>query len=186
MKWSWVALLAVAALAIGILVTRVPEPELVPARTGDSTKVAIAAVDFDGLEREVQAHKGSMVLVDFWATWCGPCRSDFPKFVAIHERYADRGLVCLSVSLEQEPDLDRDRALSFLKDQHATFTNFIWTERTARGRDGLEAKYGYPNSIPYAALFARSGERVPPPDGERFTKAELLKAIESGLEAKAP
>ena len=81
-----------------------------------------------------------------------------------------------------EPDLDRDRALSFLKEQHATFTNFIWTERTARGRDGLEAKYGYPNSIPYAALFARSGERLPPPGGERFTKAELLKAIESGLE----
>ena len=182
MRWS----VAVLVVAIGLGCNRTPETELVPARTGDATKVAIAAVDFDGLEREVQAHKGSMVLVEFWATWCGPCRSDFPKFVAIHERYADRGLVCLSVSLEHDPDLDRDRALSFLKEQHASLPNFIWNERTARGRDGLEAKYGYPNSIPYAALFARSGERLPPPGGERFTKAELLKAIESGLDKPAP
>lgn len=184
MRWNWVFLLLVAAAAIAFIVTRTPEPELVPARNGDKNKVTLTPVDLDGLEREVQSHKGSVVLIDFWATWCGPCRRDFPKMVAIHERYADRGLICLSVSLENDPVQDRDAALSFLKDQHATFTNFIWTERTARGRDLHVSRFGYPNSIPYAALFSRAGQRLLPPDGERFTKAELIKSIETELEKK--
>ena len=181
MRWRRIAVL-VAAMGLGC--NRAPEPELVPARNGDKNKVALEPVDLDGLEREVQSHKGSVVLIDFWATWCGPCRRDFPKMVAIHERYADRGLICLSVSLENDPVQDRDAALSFLKDQHATFTNFIWTEKTNRGRDLLMTRFGYPNSIPYAALFSRSGQRLLPPDGERFTKAELIKSIETELEQK--
>ena len=88
----------------------------------------------------------------------------------------------VSVSLEKDPEGDRDRALSFLKGQLATFPNFIWTDRTTRGRDGLEEKFGYPGRIPYGALFARNGERVLPPDGEIFATLELLAAIEGELE----
>ena len=61
----------VVVIGIGILVLRerrTPEPDLKPARTGDPNKVAIQPIDFDGLEREVKSHRGSVVLVDFWAT----------------------------------------------------------------------------------------------------------------------
>ena len=186
-SWSWILLLIGAGVAIGLLVlreTRAPEPDLRPARTGDPNKVAIQPIDFDGLEREVKSHRGSVVLVDFWATWCGPCRKEFPKLVAMHERYSERGLVVVSVSLEKDPEAHRERALSFLKGQLATFPNFIWTDRTTRGQNGLEEKFGYPGGIPYGALFARNGERVLPPDGQFFATLELLAAIEGELEKK--
>ena len=71
MRWSWILLLIGSAAAIAFLIqreAREAEPELIPARTGDPNKVAIQPIDFDGLEREVKSHRGSVVLVDFWAT----------------------------------------------------------------------------------------------------------------------
>ncbi|MFO0804732.1 MAG: TlpA disulfide reductase family protein [Gemmataceae bacterium] len=181
MRWEWVAIVLVAALGIGLLASRQPEPELKPSGSGDPSKVSIKPIDFDGLEKEVKSRKGKPVLVEFWATWCGPCRSDFPKFVAIHEQYADRGLECLSVSFERDPEADSDRALRFLKSQQATMANFLWTERTERGADGLERAFGYPGGIPYAALFGRDGVRIAPAEGPVFPKAELLARIEAEL-----
>jgi hypothetical protein len=105
--------------------------------------------------------------------------------VALHEKYGERGLVTISVSFEKDPDADRERALAYLKAQHAAFINLLWLEKTRRGGEGLEAVFGYPGTIPYTALFARSGERIPPPDGARFTTRELMGAIEAEL-GKAP
>jgi thiol-disulfide isomerase/thioredoxin len=181
---AWILLIVVVGVVIGLLVLSSPEPELKPARTGDLSKVTLSDIDLDGLEREITAQKGSVVLVDFWATWCGPCRKSFPEIVALHERYSDRGLFTISVSLEREPAEDRGTALSYLKEQHAAFTNFLWTERTRRGGEGLKANFGYPGAIPYTALFSRAGKRIIPPDGSRFDMRELTSAIETALAEK--
>jgi thiol-disulfide isomerase/thioredoxin len=181
MRSVWILLLVAVAVVIGVLVLRTPEPELKPARTGDREKVKLEPIGFEELDRAVRSHKGNPVLVEFWATWCPPCRADFPKFVALQERFSERGLVCISVSLEKDPARDREEALAFLRDQRAAFTNFLWSERTQKGVDGLESRFGYPGAIPYAALFGRDGERIPPPEGPAFSKFDLIVAIESEL-----
>jgi thiol-disulfide isomerase/thioredoxin len=62
--------------------------------------------------------KGKVVLVDFWASWCEPCKQSFPVMEELHKRYADRGLVIIAVNVdENRPDME-----AFLKKNAASFT----------------------------------------------------------------
>lgn len=47
--------------------------------------------------------KGNVVMVNFWATWCGPCRQEMPKLEALYERYHDLGFTLLGVNVEEDP-----------------------------------------------------------------------------------
>ena len=66
---------------------------------------AFSVADFDrrGAKITDRSLRGRTVLVDFWATWCGPCVAELPDLRALQERYADRGFVIFSVSQDAEP-----------------------------------------------------------------------------------
>jgi thiol-disulfide isomerase/thioredoxin len=66
---------------------------------------------------DLARHRGKVVLVDFWASWCEPCRHSFPWLNAMQARYADRGLVVIGVNVDRER-ADADR---FLQDVPARF-----------------------------------------------------------------
>lgn len=56
--------------------------------------------DVDGREVKSTDFAGKVVVVDFWATWCAPCRKEMPEYEALRQKYADRGLVILGMSLD--------------------------------------------------------------------------------------
>jgi len=60
---------------------------------------------------------GRIVFVDFWASWCGPCRQSFPWLKTLHERYAARGLAVVAINLDKE----RDAAQAFLAEFPSPF-----------------------------------------------------------------
>ncbi|MDB5311585.1 MAG: hypothetical protein JWO38_5787 [Gemmataceae bacterium] len=164
----------VAAVAVGGC-----EPAGEPTAKADGvTLVEGRYADFDRVVRE---NKGSVVAVDFWATRCGPCRERFPHLVDLDSKYADFGLVCISVSLDESED--KDSVLRFLKKQRAKFANFLWTPRTREDGKDFAERYRYGGGIPHMVVFGRNGERVwtsaeerlPPVGVERLIKDELDK-----------
>ena len=62
--------------------------------------------DVDGREVKATDFKGKVVVIDFWATWCPPCRKEIPDYIALQKKYADRGLVILGFSMDEAPAAD--------------------------------------------------------------------------------
>ena len=75
------------------------------ASTDSDVKIPdLQTVDLDGYNAEIARHKGKAVLVDFWATWCGPCTKQFPHTVQLHAKYSSQGLDVISMSFDEEGD----------------------------------------------------------------------------------
>jgi thiol-disulfide isomerase/thioredoxin len=63
--------------------------------------------DLEGRKRSLAEHKGKVVLLDFWATWCGPCRREMPSIARLHRDLESKGLAVVAVNVSEEPDVVR-------------------------------------------------------------------------------
>ena len=103
----WVLLVAAALLMASTAAALKP---------GD-TPPPIGLPDLDGKEVDLHQLEGKVVLVDFWASWCGPCREEMPVLEALHKKYADEGLVIIGVNI----DSSAKKMKNFLKGASVTF-----------------------------------------------------------------
>jgi thiol-disulfide isomerase/thioredoxin len=156
------------------------------ARAADGPKaaeVAVSEVKADGLEKAVADRKGKVVLIDFWATWCGPCVKKFPHLVQTQKKFRDRGLVCMSVSMDprgEKDKYDKGEVLKFLKDKGATFPNYVLLGYAADG-EKVDRHFGLEGGIPFMVLFDKAGRRVWTSEEKKLGDEELDRLIEDQL-----
>lgn len=144
------ALLAVLVVAGLYLVNRywiAPATQRAGKLTGDRPLAPpFSLADLNGRKLELADHKGKVVLLDFWATWCGPCRIEIPGLVRLQERYRDQGLVVIGISLDESPEPVRE-----------FYREFGMNYAVAMGTDRVTELYGGILGLPTTFLIGRDG-----------------------------
>jgi thiol-disulfide isomerase/thioredoxin len=144
-------LIAVAAILTVTAALHVTRPD-----AAQPAVVPLETIRYDDLTDRVVALQGRVVVVDFWADYCLPCKREFPHLVELHQKYSNRGLTALSVSLDDPHDDEaRDRVRKFLAAREATFVNFLLDEKP----DVWQAKLKI-DGPPCVFVFDRRGRLV--------------------------
>ncbi len=116
------------------------------------TKIEITGMKTDGKEFDLAKLKGKVVLVDFWATWCGPCIAELPNLEAAYKKYHGKGFEVIGVSLDRKGDDEK-------------LTKFMENRKMPWGCINIEdseklAKQYEVNAIPYPVLIGPDGRIV--------------------------
>jgi peroxiredoxin len=105
--------------------------------------------NLEGEPLSIAKYKGKIVLIDFWATWCGPCIAELPNVLSAYKKHHDQGFEIIGISL----DSDRDKLTSFIKEKGMTWPQYFdgqgWQTKLAQD-------YGI-NSIPATFLLDGNG-----------------------------
>ena len=107
-----------------------------------------ALVDLAGKPVTSESLKGKVVIVDFWATWCGPCRAAIPHLMELHKTYKDKGFEVVGVSLDQQgPAVVQ----SFVNQHEIHYT-------IAMGNQKIVSDFGGVRGIPTAFIISQDGK----------------------------
>jgi thiol-disulfide isomerase/thioredoxin len=143
----------------------------------DSLKPGVKFPDFSekdlaGQPLSIATCRGKVVLVDFWATWCGPCRAELPNVLKTYEAHHKDGFEIIGISLDQ----DKDKLTSFTKEQKMTWPQYF----DGKGwQNKLAGKYGV-TAIPATYLLDGQGVII----GKDLRGESLEEAVTKALAKK--
>lgn len=147
--------------------------------------IPVTVVGKEEYQKAIAAHQGKVVLVDYWATWCGPCVKQFPHTVELWQKNRDRGLDVIALSFDEPTEVESVQ--KFLADKGATFENLISKVGAA---ESSADEFDFDGALPNYAIYGRDGKlvkRISPSDPTIPFRPELIdQAIEEQLALPAP
>lgn len=136
-------------------------------------------IDAQGYQKLVQQYHGKPLLVNFWATWCEPCKSEIPMLIDLQQKYGSRGFSVLGLSMDEDgmkavqPFLDKER-FDVGGQKEAINYPIVFAN------DSIAEKFGGILGLPTSLLFTRDGKGVKKIVGP-IDYADMAKAIEGLL-----
>jgi thiol-disulfide isomerase/thioredoxin len=151
-------LLGIGALGLIVAATLgVVRPQTASAKAAASKEDSgnMPTIDLAGYKNMVVGYHGKPLIVTFWATWCAPCRDEFPMIAGLAKEYGPQGLAVVGVSLDEDTDLPLAR--KFLAETHPGFPNY-------RQKNGIDVDAFYQGvnpdwrgTMPQTDFYARDG-----------------------------
>lgn len=167
---SYVRPLFVAALALGVSAAAfVVAP---PAQAASATDFALR--DLNGTQHKLSQYAGKVVLLNFWATWCGPCQVEMPHLEAMHKELGPKGLVILGISTD---DAKLDATVKpLVKGKGLTYTILRDPQTT------VVSQFNPAKTLPFNVLVDKAGQVAKVhagynPGDEVALKAELVELM---------
>jgi thiol-disulfide isomerase/thioredoxin len=151
-RWIAAAAAAVGVALFAVPLLRGPEDRLAAGGTcsaKSSMNFDFTLKDPNGADVKLSDYKGKVVLLNFWATWCGPCKMEIPEFVEAYSKYRDKGFVILGVLSEDDPAPNELEA--FMGD-------FKMNYPVLRAHLPLEESFGTLWALPTSYVIDRKGQ----------------------------
>ncbi len=170
------AVIALVSMLAGVLMFNLLQNDS-PTTKSVNTEVpiklhSIPLFDLSGQQTSIGDWKGDILIVNFWAPWCAPCRREVPSLIKIHREYAQQGVRVLGIAFDGEPQVSR-----FAADYQINYPLFLGGNRTAM----YNAAFGNPSgSLPFTALLDRNQRILFQHNGE-LSAEQLLEQLEALL-----
>ena len=180
-----VTLIGIVAFAlVANRATRVPVTRAVSAKQENQPTASpdFTLKDLEDHDVSLSQFKGKVVLVNFWATWCGQCRIEIPWLVELQDKYGARGFTVLGVAMDEE---GKDAVAPFVQKERFKVggTPKSMNYPIVLGNDATADKFGGLVGFPTSVLISQDGRVVKRVDG-LVSYDEIDRAIQSQLEAK--
>jgi thiol-disulfide isomerase/thioredoxin len=170
-----VAFVVALMLYFGYHMARRQGATSMPRLTQSTVAPDFSLESLDGKTMRLSDLRGKAVLLNFWATWCGPCKIEMPWFVDLQNQYGAQGLQIVGVAMD---DASKEDIGKFAKDMGVNYPILI-------GKESVGDQYGGLPALPESFFIARDGKIVDKIIGLKG-KAEIEDAIKHALNTRPP